>query len=114
MVTPVINKSEQARGERARRELARRHLIDYSKYVAPWYQPARHHIYLAEKLEQVKRFIETSGREGIGRLLICEPAQYGKTEQASRLFPSWVLGDLPDVRIILTSYGADLATENSR
>lgn len=98
----------------ARRELARRHLIDYSVYIAPWYKPARHHVYLAEKLEQVKRFIETQGREGIGRLLILEPAQYGKTEQASRLFPSWVLGDLPDTRIILTSYGADLATENSR
>jgi len=103
-----------ARAEMARRELARRHLIDYSVYVAPWYQPAKHHIYLAEKLEQVKRFIETKGAEGIGRLLICEPAQYGKTEQASRLFPSWLLGDLPDTRIILTSYGADLATENSR
>lgn len=103
-----------ARAERARRELARRHLIDYSKYVAPWYQPARHHIYLAKKLEQVKRYIETKGAEGIGRLLICEPAQYGKTEQASRLFPSWLLGDLPDTRIILCSYGADLATENSR
>lgn len=105
---------DSARAEMARRELARRHLIDYSVYVAPWYQPARHHIYLAKKLEQVKRFIETKGAEGIGRLLICEPAQYGKTEQASRLFPSWLLGDLPDTRIILTSYGADLATENSR
>lgn len=110
----LTHRPEQARGERARRELARRHLIDYSKYVAPWYMPARHHIYLAEKLEKVKRFIETGGSEGIGRLLICEPAQYGKTEQASRLFPSWLLGDLPDTRIILTSYGADLATENSR
>jgi predicted phage terminase large subunit-like protein len=108
------HRPEQARGERARRELARRHLIDYSVYVAPWYKPARHHIYLAQKLEQVKKFIETQGQEGIGRLLICEPAQYGKTEQASRLFPSWLLGDLPDTRIILTSYGADLATENSR
>jgi hypothetical protein len=103
-----------AKAEMAKRELARRHLIDYSIYIAPWYKPAKHHIYLAEKLEQVKRFIETQGAEGIGRLLICEPAQYGKTEQASRLFPSWVLGDLPDTRIILTSYGADLATENSR
>lgn len=105
---------ENARAEMARRELARRHLIDYSMYVAPWYTPARHHIYLAEKLEQVKLFIETNGAQGIGRLLICEPAQYGKTEQTSRLFPSWLLGDLPDTRIILTSYGADLATENSR
>ena len=105
---------KQAKAEIARRELARRHLIDFSVYIAPWYRPARHHIYLAGKLEQVKRFIETEGREGIGRLLICEPAQYGKTEQASRLFPAWTLGDLPDTRIILTSYGADLATENSR
>lgn len=105
---------KQAQAEMAKRELARRHLIDYSMYVAPWYKPAKHHIYLAEKLEQVKRFIETNGAEGISRLLICEPAQYGKTEQASRLFPSWVLGDLPETRIILTSYGADLATENSR
>jgi predicted phage terminase large subunit-like protein len=105
---------KQAQAELAKRELARRHLIDFSMYVAPWYKPAKHHIYLAEKLEQVKKYIETQGAEGIGRLLICEPAQYGKTEQASRLFPSWVLGDLPDTRIILTSYGADLATENSR
>jgi|GEM_PF-577756 len=103
-----------ARAEMARRELARRHLIDYSVYIAPWYKPAKHHVYLAEKLEHVKRYIETQGQAGCGRLLICEPAQYGKTEQASRLFPSWVLGDLPDTRIILTSYGADLATENSR
>lgn len=114
MVAPAVNKSTLARAERAKRELARRHLIDYSKFVAPWYQPARHHIFLAEYLEQVKLFIETKGEQGIGRLIICEPPQYGKTEQASRLFPSWILGDLPDSRIILTSYGADLATENSR
>ena len=115
MADPVIaSRPALAKAERARRTLARRHLIDYSKYVAPWYQPARHHIFLAGYLEKVKLFIETQGREGIGRLIICEPPQYGKTEQASRLFPSWLLGDLPDTRIILTSYGADLATENSR
>jgi predicted phage terminase large subunit-like protein len=114
MVAPTVNRSDLAKAERARRELARRHLIDYSRYVAPWYEPAKHHIYLAGKLEKVKLFIETKGVQGIGRLIVCEPPQYGKTEQTSRLFPSWVLGDLPDTRIILTSYGADLATENSR
>jgi predicted phage terminase large subunit-like protein len=110
----TISKAQLARAERARRVLARRHLIDYSRYVAPWYEPAQHHIYLAEKLEQVKTHIETKGAKGIGRLIVCMPPQYGKTEQVSRLFPSWILGDLPDSRIILTSYGADLATENSR
>jgi predicted phage terminase large subunit-like protein len=114
VTAPAVTKASLAKAERARRTLARRHLIDYSKYVAPWYTPARHHIYLADYLEQVKTFIETKGEKGIGRLIVCMPPQYGKTEQVSRLFPSWVLGDLPDSRIILTSYGADLATENSR
>ena len=77
MLAAAPTKPELAKAERAKRELARRHLIDYSKYIAPWYTPARHHIYLAEKLEQVKLFIETKGQQGIGRLLICEPAQYG-------------------------------------
>lgn len=114
MAAPMVSKADLAKAVRAKRTLARRHLIDYSRYIAPWYEPAKHHIYLADFLEQVALFIETKGKEGIGRLIICEPPQYGKTEQASRLFPSWVLGKLPDSRIILTSYGADLATENSR
>ena len=103
-----------ARIELARRELARRSLTDFSVYVAPWYQPARHHKMLATKLEAVARHIETLGQEGIERLIVSMPPQYGKTEQTSRLFPAWLLGKLPDSRIILTSYGADLATENSR
>lgn len=114
MSTRSVVSPKHAAAELARRELARRHLVDFCTYVAPWYKPARHHVYLATKLEQVKRYIETQGREGIGRLIVCEPPQYGKTEQTSRLFPAWLLGDLPDSRIILTSYGADLATENSR
>src|SRR5262245_51144671 len=114
MVLGTPTKSDLARAERAKRELARRHLVNYSEYIAPWYTPAKHHIYVAEKLEQVRLYIKTKGQEGIGRLMVLMPPQYGKTEQVSRLFPSFTLGDLPDSRIILTSYGADLATENSR
>ena len=105
---------EMAAAEVAQRELARRHLIDYSCYVAPWYEPARHHRLVAEKLEQVLRYIETGGAEGIGRLMIFEPPRHGKSAQISRLFPSWLLGRLPDSRVILTAYGADLASEDSR
>jgi predicted phage terminase large subunit-like protein len=105
---------EAAVQEIARREAARRGLIDFSTYVAPWYRPAPHHILVAEKLEQVKRFIETEGREGIGRLMIFEPPRHGKSEQVSRLFPAWLLGKMPDVRVILTAYGADLAQSDSR
>lgn len=105
---------EEARKELAKRELARRHLVDFSCYMAPWYRPARHHRLVAEYLELVETYIRTGGMTGIGRLLIFEPPRHGKTEQASKHFPAWVLGRNPDKRVILASYGADLAVANSR
>jgi len=107
-------KPEAAKEELARRELARRHLVDFSTYIAPWYKPARHHRLVAEYLEQVERYIRTEGEEGIGRLMIFEPPQNGKSEQVSKLFPAWLLGRLPNSHIILTSYNAELAMKNSR
>jgi predicted phage terminase large subunit-like protein len=109
MITPL-----DALAERARREKARRHLIDFSTYVAPWYKPARAHRYVAQKLEQVKLYIETGGKQGIGRLIINMPFRHGKSEEVTRLLPSWLLGCLPDKRVMVTSYGADLAEDDSR
>ena len=103
--------------ERKRRELqiarAKLDLIDFSEYIAPWYETAQHHRFVAGKLHQVKRYIETEGKEGIGRLMIFEPPRHGKSEQVSRLFPAWMLGNLPDISVMLASYGADLAYEDS-
>jgi hypothetical protein len=82
----------QAAAERARRELARRRLAHFCQYVDAQYQVPAHVALLAERLEQVARFIETEGREGIGRLMILMPPRHGKTELASRLFPAWMLG----------------------
>ncbi len=105
----------EAKRELARRELARRRFIHFEEYVAKTYfQAARHHRLVAEYLEQVERYIATKGREGIGRLLILEPPRHGKSEQMSRHFPAWVLGRMPNTRIILASYGADLAVKFSR
>ena len=106
--------AHEAAEERLRREKARRGMIDFSCYVAPFYKPARHHRLVAEKLEQVERFIGSKGKEGIGRLMVFEPPRHGKTEQVSRLFPAWLLGRQPDSRVILTSYGADLAQDDSK
>lgn len=105
---------EAALAERVRREQARRGLVAFSEYVAPFYHAARHHRYVAEKLEQVERYIASKGKEGIGRLMIVEPPRHGKTEQVSRLFPAWLMGRRPDSRVILTSYGADLAQDDSK
>jgi predicted phage terminase large subunit-like protein len=104
----------QARAEKARRERARRHLVDFAEYCSPWYRAMRHHKVVAEALEQVEAYVASEGEEGIGRLMIFEPPRHGKTEEVSRQFPAWFLGRNPDKRVILTSYGADLAQEDSR
>lgn len=50
----------------------------------------------------------------ISRLLVTMPPRHGKTELAAIRFPAWFLGRNPDRRIIVTSYGSDLAERISR
>ena len=104
----------EARAERARRELAKRRLAQFGQYMMPDWVIAPHQQLMAEYLEKVEHYIATDGREGIGRLIIELPPQHTKTTWASQVFPAWLLGKRPDSNIILTSYGADLAGENSR
>lgn len=46
-------------------------------------------------------------------LLVSEPPRHGKTELISKHLPPWFLGKNPTKRVILTSYGAELADTNS-
>lgn len=106
---------EQASLELVEREEARRFFLPFCKFMDKKHPIDAPHIqYLGEKLEQVSRFIETGGKEGIGRLMVFMPPRYWKSQTASRKFPSWLLGRNPDLRVILTSYGADLATKHSK
>lgn len=110
----MSNQARAAQLERVRREMARRKLMGFSKYVQPWYRDAAHHQLTADALEQVELYIRTKGADGVGRLLIFKPPRHGKSQLAARNFPAWVLGRQPDTRVILASYGADLAVKHSR
>jgi predicted phage terminase large subunit-like protein len=103
-----------ARQELARRQLAHLDFLHFCRYVDAKFLPVPHAKHVAAKLEQVARYIETQGREGISRLMILMPPRHGKTELASIKFPGWLLGRMPDSRVILTSYSAELASRNSR
>jgi predicted phage terminase large subunit-like protein len=48
------------------------------------------------------------------RLLITVPPRYGKSICASVALPAWMLGIDPALKIIVASYGGDLATKHSR
>lgn len=108
-VTPL-----QAAEERILRTKARRHLCDFGEYVYPWWHAYDMHRLIGAALERVLDYLRTDGKEGTGRLIILTPPQHGKSEEVSRLFPGFALGQLSDLRIFLVSYGADLATGNSR
>lgn len=104
----------EAKKEADRRKLARAKIFYFCKYVDPKFEDALHMRMIAEKLEEVVRFIRTQGKQGHGRKMFLMPPRHGKSEMASRKFPGFLLGHLPDSRIIMGSYGADLASKNSR
>lgn len=78
------------------------------------YQHPPHLALLDSYVTQVVRFIESEGKEGIGRLLIEMPPRHGKTLSTARMLPAWFLGRNPDERFMLVSYGVSLAKRSSR
>ena len=98
---------KQAAEEMLRRSRARTSLIDFTRYTFPQYRPSDHHFQIAEGLERV-------ARGECKRLMITMPPRHGKSELASRRFPSWVLGDDPNKNLISASYNSDLASDFGR
>lgn len=68
--------------------------------------------YIAEKIQKaIESPLLESDKNKL--LIISIPPRHGKTELISKHFPAWILGNYPEKRIILSSYGAELAESNS-
>ncbi len=89
-------------------ELCRRDILAYTKrvYKGLW-QPARHHRLVADA---VSRVIDGKCR----RLMVFMPPRHGKSMQITECLPSYFLCRYPDKRVIVLSYGAELATRFGR
>lgn len=107
---PATNE-EVIRQEIARRELARRRLLFFVSAFHPDYKAGWVHQDLCRRLE---RFMEAVERGESPRLMIFMPPRAGKSEIASGMFPSWVLGHHPEWEMIIASYGLDLPVGWSR
>ena len=108
-------KLDAVKDELRSRLMAERDFLAFCRHVDKKHPTeARHVQVLAHKLEQVAKYILTGGKEGINRLMVFMPPRYWKSQTASRKFPAWLLGKNPDLRIILTSYNADLASKHSK
>jgi predicted phage terminase large subunit-like protein len=92
----------------ARGELARRYLSDYATLVSPdTYEQPPHVKRLIELLEAIER-------GECKRAIVTMPPRSSKSTHVSRIFPSWFLGRHPERRVILASYGQELATGHGR
>ena len=83
-------------------EESRSSFLTFVKKVWPDFIAGSHHKIFARKLEDVSR-----GK--IKRLIINMPPRHTKSEFASNLFPAWMLGKNPKLKIIQTTHTAELS-----
>jgi predicted phage terminase large subunit-like protein len=109
---PPTHSTTSSRTEAAYR-LAQSDFTAFKRVVWRRYEHAAHLALIDRALTQVARYVETGGREGIGRLMLFGPPRHGKSATA-RMFAPWFLGRNPDKRFMLLSYSASLAEKHSR
>lgn len=88
--------------------IAKRKLFAFPK-LASGNQVPPHLKFIADKIQNA---IENESKRR-KLLIISTPPRHGKSELVSKHTPSWFLGNYPKKRVILASYGSDLANEFS-
>ena len=76
--------------------------MSFVNHVWPQFIEGRHHKIYAQKLQDV-----ADGK--IKRLIVNMPPRHTKSEFASYLFPTWLMGRRPDLKIIQATHTAELA-----
>lgn len=116
-VAPIT--PSEAAAELLRRRRARRSLLSFVEYTKPDYEIKWFHTVIADILDRVVRGLLPKSDpdylpDAPKRVIINMPPRNGKSELASRRMPAYALGRIPNLEIIATSYGADLATRMNR
>ena len=83
-------------------EKARTNFLDYVQLAWPEFINGRHHKIMAEKFDKL-----ASGE--IKRLIVNMPPRHTKSEFASYMLPSWMMGRNPNLKIMQTTHTAELA-----
>jgi len=81
---------------------AKESFLGFVKYIWPEFVEGPHHKIIAEKLDAIRS-------KKISRLIVNMPPRHTKSEFASFLFPAWMMGCNPKLKIIQTTHTAELA-----
>ena len=103
----AVKQEQDKRESLKRQELARNDLLAFTQYTYFKYKADRVHRLICIYLNKVVR-------QEIRKLIITAPPQHGKSELVSVRLPAYWLAHNPNLPVILTSYGADLARTKSR
>ena len=88
-------------------EAAEKNFLPFVRHVWPEFISGYHHRKIAKKFEDISR-----GK--IKRLIVNMPPRHTKSEFASFLFPSWLVGKNPKLQIIQTTHNTELAVRFGR
>ena len=88
-------------------EACRKNFLKFVKAMWPEFIAGRHHKIIADKLERV-----ASGE--LKRLIINMAPRHTKSEFASFLFPAWMMGKNPKMKIIQATHTTELAVNFGR
>tara|TARA_R110000796_G_scaffold29675_2_gene79887 strand:+ start:1372 stop:2811 length:1440 start_codon:yes stop_codon:yes gene_type:complete len=88
-------------------DLAEKRFIPFVKHVWPEFIEGNHHVKIAKKFEDI-----ASGK--IKRLIVNMPPRHTKSEFASYLFPAWMVGKNPKLKVIQTTHTGELAVRFGR
>ena len=88
-------------------DLAEKRFIPFVKHVWPEFIEGKHHVKIAKKFEDI-----ASGK--IKRLIVNMPPRHTKSEFASYLFPAWMVGKNPKLKVIQTTHTGELAVRFGR
>ena len=93
--------------EKTKQEKVHDSFLDFVRHVWPEFIEGKHHKKIAEKFNQIAQ-----GK--IKRLIINMPPRHTKSEFASFLLPSWMVGRKPNLKIIQSTHTTELAIRFGR
>ena len=98
---------ELIRLQLAKLNKAEKQFIPFVKTVWPEFVEGPHHIKIAKQFERI-----ATGE--IKRLIVNMPPRHTKSEFASYLFPAWMVGRNPKLKVIQTTHTGELAVRFGR
>jgi predicted phage terminase large subunit-like protein len=88
-------------------EKSQKHFLPFVKTIWHEFIEGTHHRLIADKLERI-------AKGELKRLIVNMPPRHTKSEFASFLFPAWMIGRRPDMKIIQATHTTELAVNFGR